>query len=182
MQITVIAVLCHTIGIITPESVDTLQEPVCREVIVIKDEMPMQALHAFAAFARRLERAVDLSRRSMADQAYQMFAGRLRSERTGLKRCFRLTSKTVGIWKKVLWPQAAWPPKWRTTTAAAALADSFSIAPTFPFNAPPCPRTWWGFHLRRRPTRVLDSLKKSMQTTAMIIVAGCTPTRSRPRL
>jgi hypothetical protein len=36
----------------------------------------------------------------MADQAYQMFAGRLRSERTGLKRCFRLTSKTVGIWKK----------------------------------------------------------------------------------
>jgi hypothetical protein len=43
MQITVIAVLCHTIGIFTPESVDTLQEPVCREVIVIKDEMPMQA-------------------------------------------------------------------------------------------------------------------------------------------
>jgi hypothetical protein len=43
MQITVVAVMCHTLGAITPQSVDTLPDPVCREVIVIKDDMPMQS-------------------------------------------------------------------------------------------------------------------------------------------
>jgi hypothetical protein len=43
MQITVVAVMCHTLGAITPQSVDTLPDSVCREVIVIKDEMPMQS-------------------------------------------------------------------------------------------------------------------------------------------
>ena len=43
MQITVVAVMCHTLGAITPQSVDTLPDPVCREVIVIKSDMPMQS-------------------------------------------------------------------------------------------------------------------------------------------
>jgi hypothetical protein len=43
MQITVVAVMCHTLGAITAQSVGSLPDPVCREVIVIKDEMPMQS-------------------------------------------------------------------------------------------------------------------------------------------
>jgi hypothetical protein len=43
MQITVVAVMCHTIGAISPQSVGTLRDPVCREVIVIQNDMPMQA-------------------------------------------------------------------------------------------------------------------------------------------
>jgi hypothetical protein len=43
MQITVVAVMCHTLGAITPQSVDTLPDSICREVIVIKDDMPMQS-------------------------------------------------------------------------------------------------------------------------------------------
>jgi hypothetical protein len=43
MQITVVAVMCHTIGAVSPQSVGTLPDPVCREVIVIQNEMPMQA-------------------------------------------------------------------------------------------------------------------------------------------
>jgi hypothetical protein len=35
MQITVVALMCHTLAIIP--------QPVCREEIVVKDEMPMQA-------------------------------------------------------------------------------------------------------------------------------------------
>jgi hypothetical protein len=65
MQITVLVVMCHTIGAFFPESVGTLPHPVCREVIVIKDDMPMQSC---LLSARRLERAVDLSRRSVAYQ------------------------------------------------------------------------------------------------------------------
>ena len=42
-QITVVAVMCHTLGAITAQSVGSLPDPVCREVIVIKDEMPMQS-------------------------------------------------------------------------------------------------------------------------------------------
>jgi hypothetical protein len=41
MQITVVAVMCHTIGAFVPESVGSVPAPVCREVIVIKDDMPM---------------------------------------------------------------------------------------------------------------------------------------------
>jgi hypothetical protein len=43
MQITVVVVMCHTIGALAPESVGTLPDPVCREVIIIKDDMPMQS-------------------------------------------------------------------------------------------------------------------------------------------
>jgi hypothetical protein len=43
MQITVVAVMCHTIGAVAPQSVGTLPDPVCREVIVIQNDMPMQA-------------------------------------------------------------------------------------------------------------------------------------------
>jgi hypothetical protein len=43
MQITVVAVMCHTIGASFPMSVGTLPDPICREVIVIKDDMPMQS-------------------------------------------------------------------------------------------------------------------------------------------
>jgi hypothetical protein len=43
MQITVVAVMCHTIGALVAESASTAPDLVCREVIVIKDDMPMQA-------------------------------------------------------------------------------------------------------------------------------------------
>jgi hypothetical protein len=43
MQITVVAVMCHTIGALVPESIGTLPDPVCREEIIIKTDMPMQA-------------------------------------------------------------------------------------------------------------------------------------------
>lgn len=35
MQISVVVLLCHTLG--------TIPQPVCREELVIKDDMPMQA-------------------------------------------------------------------------------------------------------------------------------------------
>jgi hypothetical protein len=35
MQITVVAVMCHALG--------AIPQPVCREEIVVKDDMPMQA-------------------------------------------------------------------------------------------------------------------------------------------
>jgi hypothetical protein len=35
MQITVVAIMCHALGAIS--------QPVCREEIVVKDDMPMQA-------------------------------------------------------------------------------------------------------------------------------------------
>jgi hypothetical protein len=43
MQITLVAVMCHTIGASFPMSVGTLADPVCREVIVVKEDMPMQS-------------------------------------------------------------------------------------------------------------------------------------------
>jgi hypothetical protein len=43
MQITVVAVMCQTLGAVVPQSVSTPTDPVCREVIVIKDEMSLQA-------------------------------------------------------------------------------------------------------------------------------------------
>jgi hypothetical protein len=84
MQITAVAVMCHTLGAITPQSVDTLPDSVRREIIVIKDEMPIAGLHALAAGPRGLERAVDLPRGSMVDQPHQMRAGRLCAEGTRL--------------------------------------------------------------------------------------------------
>ncbi len=41
MQITVIAVMCHTMGAFVAES--PAPDLVCREVIVIQNDMPMQA-------------------------------------------------------------------------------------------------------------------------------------------
>jgi hypothetical protein len=43
MQISLVAVLCHSIGAFVPEAVNTLPVSVCREVIVIKDDLPMQS-------------------------------------------------------------------------------------------------------------------------------------------
>jgi hypothetical protein len=43
MQISLVAVLCHSIGAFVPEAVNTLPASVCREVIVIKDDLPMQS-------------------------------------------------------------------------------------------------------------------------------------------
>jgi hypothetical protein len=69
MQITVVAVMCHVLGAIVAEGVGTLPDAVCREVIVIKQDMPMQAghanagLHAFPVSARRLEGQLDLQER-----------------------------------------------------------------------------------------------------------------------
>jgi hypothetical protein len=42
MQITVVAVMCHTIGTLVAEPVGTAADLACREVIVVKDDMPMQ--------------------------------------------------------------------------------------------------------------------------------------------
>ena len=71
------------IGVTIAQSVDSLPDPVCREVIVIKTDMPMQSW-CFRARACRLERAVNLPRRSMVDQPDQMRAGRLLGERADL--------------------------------------------------------------------------------------------------
>jgi hypothetical protein len=43
MQITVVAVVCHTLGAVVPQSIDTLPDPVCREVIVIQSDMSLQS-------------------------------------------------------------------------------------------------------------------------------------------
>jgi hypothetical protein len=43
MEITVVAVMCHAIGAVVAQSVDSLPDPVCREVVVIKNDMPMQS-------------------------------------------------------------------------------------------------------------------------------------------
>ena len=48
MQITIVALMGHTLG--------SIPQPVCREEIVVKDEMPMQA----CMLSRRLEGAFDL--------------------------------------------------------------------------------------------------------------------------
>jgi hypothetical protein len=59
MQITVVAVMCHTLGAITSQSVDTLPDRLCRDVIVIKDEMPMQScMLSQAALADWKERSI----------------------------------------------------------------------------------------------------------------------------
>jgi hypothetical protein len=43
MQMTVVAVMCHSLGAFVPEAVGTLTAPVCREEIIVKTDMPMQA-------------------------------------------------------------------------------------------------------------------------------------------
>ena len=44
VQITVVVLMCHSIGAVAPEFVGgIMQEPACREVIVTKDIMPMQS-------------------------------------------------------------------------------------------------------------------------------------------
>jgi hypothetical protein len=59
MQITVVAVICHSLGAILPESVGTVAEPVCREVIVVKQDMAMQAcLLSQAALAAWKEQSI----------------------------------------------------------------------------------------------------------------------------
>ena len=59
MQITIVAIMCHTLGAVTAQSVSSLPDPVCREVIVIKDDMPMQScMLSQAALADWKERSV----------------------------------------------------------------------------------------------------------------------------
>jgi hypothetical protein len=43
MQMTVVAIMCHTISATIMQSVDTQPDSVCREVLVTKDDMSMQA-------------------------------------------------------------------------------------------------------------------------------------------
>jgi hypothetical protein len=43
MQMTVVAVMCHTISATITQSVGTQPDSICREVIVIKDDMSLQA-------------------------------------------------------------------------------------------------------------------------------------------
>jgi hypothetical protein len=44
MQVTVVAVMCHSLGAILAQSIGALpDDPVCREVIVIQQDMPMQS-------------------------------------------------------------------------------------------------------------------------------------------
>jgi hypothetical protein len=42
MQITVVAVMCHALDAIIAQSAGSLTDPECREVVIVKDEMPMQ--------------------------------------------------------------------------------------------------------------------------------------------
>jgi hypothetical protein len=59
MQITVVAVMCHTIGATLAQSVNTLPDSLCREVIVIKNDMPMQTcMLSQAALADWKERPI----------------------------------------------------------------------------------------------------------------------------
>ena len=54
---TVVAGMCHTLGAFVPNSVGTVPDPVCREAIIIKADMPMQACmlsqHALADWRKR---------------------------------------------------------------------------------------------------------------------------------
>jgi hypothetical protein len=51
VQITVVAMMCHTLG--------TIAQPVCREEIIVKDDMPMQACFlSQAAIAEWKERSI----------------------------------------------------------------------------------------------------------------------------
>jgi hypothetical protein len=43
MQSTVVAVMCHTLGAVVAQSIGTQDQPYCREVVVIRQDMPMQA-------------------------------------------------------------------------------------------------------------------------------------------
>jgi hypothetical protein len=54
VQMTVVAVMCY-LGAVVAEGVGTLPETVCREVIVIKQDMPNAGMHAFTASTRRVE-------------------------------------------------------------------------------------------------------------------------------
>jgi hypothetical protein len=59
MQITVVVVMCHTIGAFVPESVGTAPDSVCREVVVIKEDMPMQScMISQPALAERKDRSI----------------------------------------------------------------------------------------------------------------------------
>jgi hypothetical protein len=59
MQRTVVVVMCHALGAFAPQSVDTLPDPICREVIVVKDDMPMQSCKlSQAAVADWKERSI----------------------------------------------------------------------------------------------------------------------------
>ena len=43
VQITVVVLMCHSVGALVPGFAGgAMQEPACREVIVVKDDMPMQ--------------------------------------------------------------------------------------------------------------------------------------------
>jgi len=50
VQITVVALMCHTLA--------SIPQPVCREEIVVKDEMPMQACMLSQGRARRTGRSI----------------------------------------------------------------------------------------------------------------------------
>ena len=59
MQRTVVVVMCHALGAFAPQSVDTLPDPICREVLVVKDDMPMQSCKlSQAALADWKERSI----------------------------------------------------------------------------------------------------------------------------
>ena len=51
MQITVVAVMCHTLGAVVAQSIGTLDQPYCREVVVIRRSNA--GMHAFPTSARR---------------------------------------------------------------------------------------------------------------------------------
>ena len=59
MLITVVAVMCHSLGAIVPQSVRTEAESVCREEIVVKQDMAMQAcMLSQAALAEWKEQSI----------------------------------------------------------------------------------------------------------------------------
>jgi hypothetical protein len=48
MQITVVAVMCHTLGAVVAQSIGTLDQPYCREVVIIRMQACMLSQPALA--------------------------------------------------------------------------------------------------------------------------------------
>ena len=76
MQITIVAILCHGLA--------GIAAPVCREEIVTKDEMPMQACMLSQPALAEWKAASIYRSAFLVDQPRQMRAGRLRHQGSGM--------------------------------------------------------------------------------------------------
>jgi len=75
MQLTVVAVMCHMLGTVVAESVGTQDQPFCREVVVIRQDMPMQAC-MLSQPALAEWKANSIYRRWLAYRPHKMHPGR----------------------------------------------------------------------------------------------------------